>query len=90
MTDTCVHCGRRPAARSVSVSRQSRAYLEAENDASAVPDDLTLSLCSECAGQFEAATGALDRMEHFPDEEVTRWRRRVRGFLDDVSLEPSL
>jgi len=88
MTDFCVHCGRRSAARSVPVSRRSRAYLE--DDALAMPDDLTLSLCSECAGQFETATGALDRMEHFPDEEVTRGRRRVHGFLDDVSLEQSL
>jgi hypothetical protein len=88
MTDSCVHCGRRPAEH--SVSRRSRAYLEDADDASPMPDDLTLSLCSECAGQFETATGALDRMEHFPDEEVTRWRRRVHGFLDDVSLEQSV
>jgi len=90
MTDSCVHCGRRPAARSVSVSRRGRAYLEAEGDVSAVPDDLKLSLCSECADQFATATQALDRVDHFPDEEVTRWRRRVRGFLDDVSLERSV
>jgi hypothetical protein len=91
MTDTCVHCGRRPAERSVSVPRRSRAYLEAERgDASAVPDDLTLPLCSACADRFETTTEALDRIEQFPDEEVTRWRRRVHGFLDDVSLEQSV
>jgi hypothetical protein len=90
MTDSCVHCGRRSAARSVSVPRRGRAYLEAEGDVSAVSDDLTLSLCSECAGQFETTTGVLDRLEHFPDEEATRWRRRLHGFLDDVSLEQSL
>lgn len=90
MTETCVHCGRRPAERSLSVSRRDRTALETEGDASTVSDDLTLPLCSECADQFETAIEALDRMEHFPDEEATRWRRRVDGFLDDVSLEQPL
>jgi hypothetical protein len=88
MTDSCVHCGRRPIERTVSVSQRGRAYLA--DDASTIPDGLTLALCSVCADQFETATGALDRMDQFPDEEVTRWRRRVHGFLDDVSLERSV